>query len=98
LSWRYRDNPHGWASVMPKGGIAVTIFVHREETREPQLRLVMPKKPFTLLKGTKDTPEYRIHGRVRTVDVQVWVDIRQRRPTRVELRAAQRVISAIRFG
>jgi hypothetical protein len=97
LSWRYRANPHGWAGVIPKGGIAVTIYVHREKTRKPALRLVLPRHPFTGLKGVPNTLEYRMRGRVHGVDAEVWVDIHQRHPTRTELSRAQRVISAIRF-
>ena len=97
LSWCYRLNVHGWASVMPKGGIAVTIFVHREKTNDHPLRLVLPRRPFTELKGVPSTPEFRIHGRVRGAEVEVWVDIRQRRPTATQLQVAQRAISSIRF-
>jgi hypothetical protein len=82
---------------MPAGGIAVTIFVHREKAKEPPLRLVLPRHPFTGLKGVPNTPEYRLRGRVHGVDVEVWVDIHKRQPSRTQLRAAQRVISAIRF-
>jgi len=97
LSWRYRSNPHGWASTMPKGGIAVSVFFPHEKPHYPRLRLILPKHPATVLEGAPDTPEYRIHGRVRGVDVEVWIDIHQRHPTRRQRRLAQRTISAIRF-
>jgi len=82
---------------MPEGGIAVSVFFPTDKPHYPRLRLVLPSKPFTLLEGTTDTPEYRIHGRVRGVDVEIWTDIRQRHPSLRQLRLAQRVISGIRF-
>jgi proline iminopeptidase len=57
---------------MPKGGIAVSVFFPHEKPHYPRLRLILPKHPVTVLKGAPDTPEYRIHGRVRGVDVEVW--------------------------
>jgi hypothetical protein len=82
---------------MPKGGIAVSVFFPRDSPHYPPLRLVVPKHTATVLEGTSDTPEYRTRGRVRGVDVEIWTDIRQRDPTRAELRLARRAISTIRF-
>ena len=76
----------------------VQVFLPTLEARYPPLKLVLPPKPATLLEGTKDTPEYRIHGRVRGWNVDVWVDIRRRHPTKAELRIARRVVAAIRFS
>jgi hypothetical protein len=61
------------------------------------LKLVLPNRPAVLLEGTTDTPEYRIHGRARGRNVEVWVDIRNRHPAKATLRLAQRVVTAIRF-
>ena len=98
LSWRYRPNRWGWAPAMPRNGIAVNVFFLASTTAHyPSLRLVLPKTPTTTLEGAPDTPEFRIHGRVRGRDVEVWVDIRRPHPTKAQLRVAQRVVSAIRF-
>jgi hypothetical protein len=98
LSWRYRQTVNGWASVMPRNGIAVQVFFLREATPHyRRLRLVMPRSPATTLDGHPDTPEYRIHGRVDGHDVEVWVDIRRPHPTQQQLRLAQRAVSAVRF-
>src|SRR5436190_1627710 len=67
-------------------------------SRYGPLRLVLPRRPATFLEGTRDTPEYRIFGRARAVDVNIFVDIRRLHPTRADLRAAQRVVSRIRFS
>lgn len=98
LSWRYRPNSSGWASSMPKNGIAVNVFFPLQTAHYPSLKRVLPKVPATTLEGAPDTPEYRIHGRVRGRDVEVWVDIRRVRPTKAQLRFAQRVVSAIHFA
>jgi hypothetical protein len=42
--------------------------------------------------------EYRISAPVQGHNVEVWVDIRRRRPTPWQLRVAQRVVSGVRFG
>jgi hypothetical protein len=98
LSWPYRQNRYGWAPSIPKNGIAVNVFFLRSQTAHyPTLSLVLPRAPATTLKGAPDTPEYRIHGRVRGRDLEVWVDIRRPHPTKAQLRIAQRVVSAIRF-
>lgn len=96
-SWRYRPNEHGWASAMPRNGIVVNVFFVANSPRYPPLRLVVPRKPTTFLEGTSDTAEYRLHGRVEGRNVEVWVDIRRRHPTRDQLRHAQRVVSGLRF-
>jgi hypothetical protein len=84
---------------MPRNGIVVqVIFPTGLTPRYPPLKLVLPRTPATLLEGTSDTPEYRIHGRVRGRNVEVWVDIRRLHPTRAMLRLAQRVLSSIRFS
>jgi hypothetical protein len=98
LSWRYRPRVNGWASVLPRDGIAVQIFFLNEATPHYQrLKLVMPRSPATTLDGHPDTPEYRIHGRVDGRDVEVWVDIRRPHPTHQQLRLAQRAVSSVRF-
>jgi hypothetical protein len=98
LSWRYRARVNGWASVLPRNGIAVQVFFLREATPHFQrLKLVMPRSPATTLDGHPDTPEYRIHGRVDGRDVEVWVDIRRPHPTQQQLRLAQDAVSAVRF-
>jgi len=83
---------------MPKGGIIVNVTFPSVPARYKPLRLVLPRRPTTLLEGTSDTPEYRIAGRVRGVNVLILVDIRNRHPTAAERRVAQRVVSSIRFG
>jgi len=82
---------------MPRGGIVVQVFFPSQAPRYRPLRLLLPRRPATTLEGAPDTPEYRIHGRVRGHDVEVWVDIRQPRPSRAQQRLAQRIVSAIRF-
>src|SRR5215203_5412890 len=63
LSWRYREDAYGWASSMPKNGVAVGVFFPRKVPQYPPLKLVLPKKPkpATTLEGAPDTPEYRIY-------------------------------------
>ena len=99
LSWNYRPSRSGWASQMPKSGIAVTVFFPLERRPQyPLLKLVIPQRPATTLEGALDTPEYRIHGRTRGRDVEIWIDIRRPYPSQAKLRAAQRVVSGLRFG
>jgi hypothetical protein len=99
LSWRYREDAYGWASSMPKDGIAVSVVsLPRVTAHYPTLKLVLPRTPATTLEGAPDTPEYRIRGRVRGRDVEVSVDIRRSHPTKAQLRMAQAVVSAIRFA
>ncbi|MGZ4409517.1 MAG: hypothetical protein ACXVY6_12090 [Gaiellaceae bacterium] len=99
-SWAYRPGQAsgGWADHMPRGGIAVSVFFPTVKTRFPRLRLVLPRRPATFLEGTTDTPEYRIQGRVGDTNVFVFVDIRRKQPTALDLRIAQRVVSSIRFA
>jgi len=82
---------------MPRGGIAVTVFFPPQPPRYRPLKLILPKRPAATLEGAPDTPEYRIHGRVEGRDVDVFVDIRQPRPSKAQLSLAQRIVSAIRF-
>ncbi len=82
---------------MPRGGIAVTVLFPSAPPRYRRLKLILPKRPATTLEGAPDTPEYRIHGRVEGRDVEVFVDIRQPRPSKAQLSLAQRIVSAIRF-
>lgn len=98
LSWRYRPNAMGWAPSMPRDGIAVTVIVlGKPRVGYPPLRLRMPRRPFGMLEGAADTPEYRIVGSVLGRDVEIRVDIRRVKPTGEQLRKAQRVVSGIRF-
>ena len=99
-SWAYRPGAAsgGWADHMPHGGIAISVFFPTAKTRFPPLKLVLPQRPATLLDGTTDTPEYRIEGRVGGTNVFVFVDIRRKRPTTIDLRLAQKVVSSIRFA
>lgn len=99
-SWAYRPGTStgGWADHMPRGGIAVNVFFPTVKTPFRPLKLVLPREPAALLDGTTDTPEYRIEGRVRGTNVFVFVDIRRVQPTASDLRAAQKVVSAIRFN
>lgn len=83
---------------MPRGGIAVYVHFLPGRPHFRPLRLVFPRKPATLLEGTRDTPEYRIFGRVQGADLIIFVDIRRLHPTRVQLAAARRVVSLIRFS
>lgn len=83
---------------MPVGGIAVTVFFPKIKTRLPPLRLVLPRRPTVMLKGTTDTPEFRIWGSVNGRSVYVWVDIRSKHPSAAERRAAQFALRGIRFG
>ena len=96
-SWSYRENSSSWAASMPRGGIVVRVFFPGTRKPFPTLRLVLPQRPATALEGAPDTPEYRIRGRVRGRDVEVWIDIRRARPTPADLRAAGQALSAIRF-
>jgi hypothetical protein len=100
LNWHYQASPHGWAPSMPRGGIAVSVYFPHPGGKQGYrpLRLVLPRRPATLLEGTRDTPEYRIFGRVHGVDVNIFVDIRRLHPSGRQLRNAQRVVSAIRFS
>jgi hypothetical protein len=99
LNWPYRPNSNGWAPSMPRGGAAVSVwFPHpRQKQRYRPLRLVLPRQPATFLEGTRDTPEFRIYGRVDGVDVNIFVDIRRLHPTVADLRSARRVVSSVRF-
>lgn len=98
LSWKYRASQFGWGNAMPRNAIAVQVFFPPQQApRYPPLKLVLPRSPATTLEGAPDTPEYRIHGRVRGRNVEVWVDIRRPHPTVLQLRVAQRVVSAVRF-
>jgi hypothetical protein len=95
-SWAYRPNSRGWATAMPRDGIVVQVFFPvGQKPRYPPLKLVLPRTPATLLEGTTDTPEYRIHGRLLGRNVEVWVDIRRRHPTKAALRLAQRVFHSV---
>src|SRR3954471_18582261 len=77
LSWKYRTSPFGWGNAMPRNAIAVQVFFPPGPTaRYPPLKLVLPRSPAATLEGAPETPEYRIHGRVRGRNVEVWVDIR----------------------
>jgi hypothetical protein len=100
LNWDYEADPHGWAASMPRDGIAVSVYFPQPGGKQHYrpLRLVLPRRPATLLEGTRDTPEYRIFGRVRGVDVNIFVDIRRLHPSGRQLRNAQRIVSAIRFS
>ena len=98
-SWRYRPDSLGPATAMPQGGVIVNVFFPPGEKKAlAPLRLVLPPRPATLLEGTTDTPEYRIHGRVSGRDVEVWVDVRGGRPSRSKRRLIQHVLSSLRFG
>ena len=85
---------------MPRGGIGVTVYFPHPRGKQSYrpLRIVLPRRPTTLLEGTRNTPEYRIFGRVRGVDVNIFVDIRRLHPSPRQLRTAQRVVSNIRFS
>lgn len=99
LSWRYSPNSAGWAPSMPRGGIAVDVlFRHSGRPHYRPLRLVLPRHPTTLLEGTRDTPEYRIYGRVDGQDLMILVDIRRLHPTKAQLASARLVVSNIRFS
>ena len=98
LSWRYRPNSAGWAPSMPRGGIAVDVHFLPGKPHYDRLRLVLPRRPTTLLEGTRDTPEYRIYGRVRGSDLIISVDIRRLHPTQAQLSTARRIVSLIRFS
>jgi hypothetical protein len=98
LNWRYRPNNFGWAPSMPRGGIAVYVHFLPGKPHFRPLRLVLPRRPATLLEGTRDTPEYRIYGRVNRSDVIIFVDIRRLHTTHAQLVAARRVVSLVRFS
>jgi hypothetical protein len=100
LNWRWRPNSNGWAASMPRGGIAVNVYFPHPQQKQHYgpLRLVLPKRPSTLLEGTRDTPEYRIYGRVHGFDVNIFVDIRRVHPSRADLRSARLVAFKIRFS
>jgi hypothetical protein len=83
---------------MPRGGIIVIVTFPSVAGRFEPLRLVLPRRPTALLEGTTDTREYRIAGRIRGVNVLIFVDIRNPHPTAVERRVAQRVVSSLRFS
>lgn len=82
---------------MPRGGIIVDVTFPTARTKFKALRLVLPRRPATMLEGTKDTPEYRIEGRTQGRNVLIYVDIRNTHPSVAELRVAERVVSGIRF-
>ena len=96
-SWPYRQGPGGWALSIPRNGIVVHVFFVRDTPPYPKLRLRLPTSTKFALEGAPGIPEYRIQGRVRGHNVEVWVDIRRRRPTTSQLRVAQQVVSALRF-
>jgi hypothetical protein len=95
-SWRY--HPRGEGRVlyqMPRGGIVVAVTFSSAMTRFRPLKLVLPKKATTLVRGTSDTHEYRLRGRAHGRNVEILVDIRQWRPTRQQLRLAQQVLNSV---
>jgi hypothetical protein len=83
---------------MPRNGIVVRVFFVASRRSYPPLRLVMPAKPSTFLEGAPDTAEYRIHGRLAQCNVEVWVDIRRRHPTKSQRHHAQAVVGSIRIS
>jgi hypothetical protein len=97
-SWPYRPGPGGWATKIPRNGIAVSVFFVRDTPAYPPLRLRLAAKTRFVLDGAPDTPEYRVRGRVRGHNVEIHVDIRNPHPSRARVRLAQRVVAAIRFG
>ena len=98
-SWAFRPDTYGGpAGNMPKDGIIVQVFFPNVKTPLAPLRLVLPRRPATMLEGTTDTPEYRIEGSLHGRAVFVWVDIRSKRPTAAQRRAAQAALRSIRFG
>ena len=99
LNWQYHPSSDGWAPSMQRDAIAVTVYFPHPRGKQSYrpLRLTLPRRPSTLLEGTRDTPEFRIFGRVRGVDVNIFIDIRRLHPTRRQLRVARRVVSNIRF-
>ena len=100
-SWAYRPTSGGWASALPVNGVVVQVYFFPGDQKKPCYRprpLILPAEAATMLEGTGDTPEYRITSCIRGRRVQVWVDIRNRHPTHVLRRLAQRVVAAIRFN
>jgi hypothetical protein len=98
MSWPYRPGPAGWGTSIPHNGIVVQVFFVRDNPLLPRLRLRLPTTTKFTLEGAPDISEYRIFGRVRGQNVEVWVDIRRHTPTARQLRVAQGVVSAVRFG
>ena len=96
-SWPYHPGPAGWALSIPRNGIVVHVFFIRDTPPYPTLRLRLPASTKFTLEGAPGVLEYRIHGRVRRHNVEVWVDIRRFHPTTSQLRIAQQVVSALRF-
>jgi hypothetical protein len=96
-SWPYRPSPHGWAGSIPVNGIVVHVFFVRDSPPYPRLELRLPTTTRFTLDGSPGVREYRISGRVLGHNVEIWTDIRSRRPALRLLRTAQRVVSALRF-
>jgi hypothetical protein len=96
LSWR--QGRSGWASSMPRNGIAVEVFFTRQAARYPPLELVLRTRSTTTREGSPDTLRYRVHGRVDRRNVEVRVSIRRPHPTAAQLKVAQRVVRGIRFA
>jgi hypothetical protein len=96
-SWPYNPGPRGWAAAIPVNGIVVQVFFVRDNPPHPPLELRLPATTRFALDGAPDVREYRISGRIRGHNVEVWADIRSRSPSRRLLRTAQRVVSALRF-
>lgn len=97
MSWRSRPGQAGWGTSIPRNGIVVQVFFVRDNPPLPRLRLRLPSTTKFTLEGAPGVREYRICGRVRGQNVEVWVDIRRRSPTQRQLRVAQSVVSAVRF-
>lgn len=98
MSWPYRPGPAGWGTSIPRDGIVVHVFFVRNNPPLHRLRLRLPMTTRFTLDGAPDIREYRLSGRVRGHNVEVWVDIRRHSPTPRQLRVAQGVVSALRFG
>jgi hypothetical protein len=98
MSWPYRPGPAGWGTSIPRNGIVVHVFFVRDNPPLPELRLRLPTTTTFTLEGATGVREYRISGRVRGHNVEVWVDIRRSSPSLRQLRLAQSVVSAVRFG
>lgn len=96
-SWPYQPGPRGWALSIPRNGVVVHVFFVRDTPPYARLLLRLPASTTFALDGAPSIPEYRIHGRLRGHNVEVWVDIRRPHPTTSQLRVAQQVVSALRF-
>jgi hypothetical protein len=83
-------------------GLRINLCLHTPHLADaPPIRrlpLRLSRTTGSRLEGAPDVPEYRVFGRMGEMyNVDLRVDINDPHPTRSMLRAAQQVVSGLRF-